>query len=344
MTIDEVIRLIPKAENHYHIDSIAPELIWKFSQRNHVDIAVKSLADIKEYYQFSNLSEFIEKSMMAISTICTEEDFFDMVIDCAKDMQRQNIVYREAMINYTALFGCRGIPLKDMVRGLQRGIEKARQQYGVDIQIIAELDRTASADTNCSYLQELAQFLDTLPVIAVGLDMQEDGYPAHLQERAFEKAKELGLYTTAHAGEDSGAESVWDTIRSLRPDRIDHGVRAVEDQALLTHLSENGVFLTLCPDSNVCLGVYDSWENFPLPVLLSNHVRCSINSDDPPCFTYDLTGNLSRAAQTFSLSIDEVVFLVRNAFKYSFAGKKYLPMVDAWVKENLPESLLPAQE
>lgn len=334
-TLHSFLRAIPKAENHYHIDAISPALMWRFAQRNRISTPFHSLEETEAFYEFHTLGEFLNVMMQGILVVRQEEDFYDMVLDCAEDMVRQNIRYREAMFSYTACFGRQGVALETMVRGFSLGLREAKARYDVDLCFIADLDRTAPAEDNCAFLRALEPFRAELPIAAVGLDMQEAGYPAHLQQPAFRLAKELGYFTTAHAGENVGAESVADALIALGVDRIDHGIRAVEDPALLQTLRERDILLTVCPGSNLCLRIYPGWEQYPLDRLLAANVPVSINSDDPPCFRMDLTQNLIRTCERYGLSLQAAAALVRNAFAYSFSGRAHLPDFDRWVQANI---------
>lgn len=218
--------------------------------------------------------------------------------------------------------------METVLNGFLRGTQTAKNQYNLDIRFIANLDRTKPAEINCNYLRQLHSTRGDFPVIAVGLDMKEDGFPASNQKEAFALAKKLGYYITAHAGEEVGPDGIWDLIESCDVDRIDHGVRAVEDEKLMQYLAEHHILLTVCPDSNICLGVYPSWESFPLRQLLDHGVKVSINSDDPPYFQYDLTGNLIKAAETFQLTEKEIATLMTDALQWNFAGKEHLPALE----------------
>jgi adenosine deaminase len=332
--IKKFVKEIPKGENHYHIDCISPELTWKFTVRNNLNMPFKSLEETKKFYQYDNLDAFINILLQAIATIRTRDDFRDMVIDCAQDMKAQNIIYREAMFDYTACYGSRGISLDEMMEGFIEGLAVVKETYGVDIRFIANLDRTSSAKENFSFLKELISYREKLPLVAVGLDMQEIGYPAHEQEEIFAYAKANGFYLTAHAGEDEGAESVIDALDSLRLDRIDHGVRAAEDEKLLQRLAREKILLTLCPDSNIKLGVYPSWEDFPILKLLEAGCIVSINSDDPPCFPRNLTGNLTKLAETFGFGKREIGQFILNSFKYNFCGQEHIQTVETWLNNR----------
>ncbi|AWV34614.1 adenosine deaminase family protein [Paenibacillus odorifer] len=237
-------------------------------------------------------NEFITVVLTAISSIQTENDFADMVFECAREMVEQNIIYREAMFDYTACYGRRGIPLKTVMNGFAKGLKLAKQKFNnIDIRFIANLDRTAQVKDNCKYIQELVEYRDMISLIAVGMDMQELGHSAHRQAEAFAVAKENGFFITGHVGEEVGPEGIWDAIQSIPFDRIDHGVRAVEDEKLLEWLAVKKILLTLCPASNISLEVYLLWDKYPIKKLIDNEVKVCINSDDPPCFHYDQQEN-----------------------------------------------------
>ncbi|MDO4648147.1 MAG: adenosine deaminase [Eubacteriales bacterium] len=332
--IEELIRAIPKAENHYHLDAISAELMWKFANRNHVEIPYQSLEEVKQVYKYQSLEEFVNVYLIACSTIMTEEDIYDMVIDCAQAMKEQNIVYREAMFDYPACFGSRGIPFSVIASGLEKGLKAAKEEFGADIRLIANLDRMSDVTVNLEYLHEMVNYLDRLPIIAVGLDNAENGFPAHNQTEAFAFAKEHGLFLTAHAGEDCGAESVRDAMESLKLDRIDHGIRAMEDDDLMEILAEREILCTVCPESNIVLGAASSWEVLPIRRFMDQGIRFSISSDDPPFFSMDMAGNIIKIAEVFELSEVEIRELILNSFRYNFAGQEYLPLVESWISEN----------
>lgn len=305
----------------------------KFAKRNQVNLGVAD-DKIAEYYRdFSNLSEFIEKSLWANQVIQTKTDFSDMVYACAEDMARQNIIYRECMFNYTACYGARGILLNTVLDGFRDGLARVNKDYpNLDIRFIANLDRTATVQKNLNYLKELINNLQEFPLIAIGMDMQELGYPASNQAPVFQWAMNNGFKLTGHSGEEVGAESIWNVLENCNLDRIDHGVRAIEDTRLLDYLSQNKVLLTLCPESNVRLGVFRNWNQFPLKLLLSSGVKICINSDDPGIFNSSLTDNLLKCLEEFSLTEEEVKKLLLNPFKYNFNGQEYLNRINTWLE------------
>lgn len=319
MTTEDTIRDLPKAELHYHIDCISPELCWKFSQRNRIEMPFSSLDECRSFYRYNDLEGFIRVVLTAVTAIRTAEDILDLVVDCAEDMMRQNITYREAMFDYMACFAPRDIALETVISGFERGLEVVREQYPeLTIVFIANIDRTKSPSDNLRFLEELSQYRSRIPIVAIGLDSQESGFPAYLQEPVFVRAKELGFYLTAHAGEDAGPASIWDTLCSLHVDRIDHGVRAVEDEELMDYLAKHQIPLTLCPASNISLSVCPDWESFPIQKFLDRGVQVCINSDDPPYFGYDLVGNLMQLVEVGVVTEDMIPTLIKNSFENRF--------------------------
>lgn len=333
--LKEFIQACPKAEVHYHIDCISKELFIKFANRNGMELPFSNEEEMNAFYDFRSLEGFLKAMLLSIDAIQKEEDFVEMVVECAADMKRQNIIYREAMFDYTGCYGRRGISLDTVITGFAKGLKIAKEQFGeVDIRFIANLDRTNDVNANCAYLQELVKYKAVLPIIAVGMDMAEIGYPARNQKKAFELARSYGFHLTGHNGEDLGAQSVWEALDTLGLERVDHGVRSVEDSRLLKYLADRQIMLTLCPDSNISLGVYPEWEKYPLRELMKSGVKICINSDDPGVLHYDLNGNFIKCTEVFKLTKEEIVELIRNSFIYNFEGKEHLNELEEWLETH----------
>lgn len=313
------INRTPKAELHYHLDCISAELCWRFTNRNHLSMPFQTEEECKALYRFTDFRGFARVVGTAIASVRTEEDVFDLVVACAEDMTRQNIVYREAMFDYPACFSRRGIEFSTVVSGLEQGLSYVRRNYPqLELCFIANMDRTALAEDNLAFLGQLAKARGRIPVMAIGLDNQESGYPAYRQEAVFKRAREMGFFLTAHAGETEGPSSIWDTLCSLKVDRLDHGIRAAESAELMDYLAYKGILLTLCPDSNISLGIYQGWEAYPLRTLLEHGVKVCINSDDPPYYHYDLNGNLGRLLSEGMATEAELGQMLQNAFDGRF--------------------------
>ena len=201
------------------------------------------------------------------------------------------------------------------------GREKARQMDGGEMWFIADIDRTIDPQDGVQTVEMAYASRDVAGIIGVGLDSQEIDYPARRQKPAYDRAKELGLHRVAHAGEDVGPESVWDALESLEVERIDHGVRSIDDPKLVKLLVERQIPLTVCPLSNIELKVYPNLAAHPVKRLRDAGVLVTLNSDDPPMFHCDVLDNYFAVTDTFGLSLEEVEDFVRNSFRATFQAQ-----------------------
>jgi adenosine deaminase len=330
----ELIREIPKAEQHVHIDSIWPEFLMRLAERNRVEPPFDDIEGAEQAYwtRYDTLEEFLDFWVFTMQVLQTEEDYADLLIEAARDAQEQNIIYREGMFTYAGAHESRGIPLEVVMSGFSAGLAEVNKSYDVDLQLIAEIDRTIDPSRAVEFVEVLEKYRDQVPIIAIGLDMQEEGYPGSRFVEAFQLANEHGYYTTAHCGE-TGPEDIWITLESLPLDRLDHGVLCVEDDALVQEILDRGIPMTVCPQSNVVIAQFPTMESHPTHEMMKRGLNISINSDDPP-FLHgsNLIDNYLEIARAFELTTAEIVGLVRNGFASSFKGAKYLERVDAWLE------------
>lgn len=319
MELREFIKGMPKAENHLHFDgSTYPASVIELSKRNNVKLPFSTIAEAEESYKFNNLGDFIKTVNMVCSVIVTAEDFKYLTLEIARDAHEQNICYRDVMLS-CAYHEKRGIPFAVMMKGFIAGREEAMGKYGVYLAAIPEIDRTISPDESLEFIDRMIEFKDAAKIVAIGLDGPESGFPAHVHAAAFARAKELGLKLTAHAGEDYGPVSISDALDYLKVDRIDHGIRAIEDSVLVKRLAEEKILLTICPLSNVGLKVYPDLQSHSFKRLLDAGVPVTVNSDDPPFFQGNLIDNYVAVVEAFDLSIDELYEIAKNSFVYSYA-------------------------
>ena len=319
--LKKLIQKLPKAENHLHFEgAVEPTTLLALAERNKIKLPFSDVEGAKKLYDFNSLNHFLEAFALACSTLCTAEDFASVALDLGADSQRQGIVYRELMFTY-AYHQRRDIPLEVVLEGLIEGRRKVKERYGVEFRYIADIDRTISPEASLAYVERLAEYKDKARIVAIGLDSQEFGYPAALHQAAYKRASELGFHLTAHAGEDVGPESVWDAVQNLKVDRIDHGVRSVEDPKLVELLKQKQIPLTVCPLSNVDLKVYPSLDKHPVKEMLDLGLLVSLNSDDPPFFHSDLLDNYVGVTDTFNLSADEISALAVNGYRASYLSE-----------------------
>ena len=237
-------------------------------------------------------------------------------VEFGADAARQNITYREVFFSYEAHRN-RGIPWETVIEGIAAGRAQIKERYGVEMWFIADMDRTADPEASLQMVELAQHSRNKAGIIGVGMDSKEAYHPASRHQIGFERAKELGLRLVAHAGEDAGAESVWDAL-SMGVERIDHGVRSIEDNKLLQRLVEMQIPLTVCPVSNVQLKIFPNMASHPIKQLMDAGVFVTINSDDPPMFHADVVDNYLQVADTFNLTVDDVEKLARNSFIAAF--------------------------
>jgi len=303
MTLQEFISGMPKAENHIHQDgATSPESALYLAERHGMTLPFSTPEEAAQRFQYRNLGDFIRMIDATNAVIQDEEDIAYLVTELGRDAATQNIRYREVMLSCD-FHERTGISLDAQMRGFIQGREAAKTQFGVEFACIPELDRTSPP---------------------------EAGYPAHRHKEAFRRARELGYYLTAHAGEAYGPVSIWDSLDEAGCGRIDHGVRAVEDPELVNRLARDHIFLTVCPLSNLALKVFPDMEHHSIKQLMDAGVPVSINSDDPPFFCGDLNENYEAVVRTFRLAKPELHALAKSAFTNSYAPQT---MVNGWIQE-----------
>lgn len=334
-SLQDLIRDIPKAEQHFHVDSMWPEFLMRLADRNRVVLPFDDIEGAKKAYwtRYDTLEDFLDFWLITMKVLRTEGDYADLIIEAARDAQAQNIVYRESMFTYAAAHESRGVPLEVVMRGFAAGLAEVDRSYDVDLQLIAEIDRTIEPSRSVAFVRALEQYRDELPVIAIGLDMQEDGYPAGRHLEAYRLAKELGFYTTAHTGE-TGPTDIWSALE-LPLDRIDHGVRCVEDDKLVEAILDRKLPMAVCPLSNLAIAQYATIQDHPTHQMMQRGLCISINSDDPPfIYSSNLIDNYAAITEAFSLTTADVVGLVRNGFTSSFKGARHVDRVDSWLESR----------
>jgi len=316
-----LIENMPKTELHCHLEgSIQPATLLKLAARHAIELPFSDEEGARKFYEFTSLNQFLGIFALACSTLQTAEDFETITVDLGADAARQGIPYREVFFTY-AYHDRRGIPWDEVVRGLASGRERVKKEFNVEMWFIADLDRTIDPQDGLRTVEMAHASRNQAGIIGVGLDSQEIGYPAKRQQPAFQRARQLGLHRVAHAGEDVGPESVWDAIQSLEVERIDHGVRSIDDPELVKFLAEKQIPLTVCPLSNIELKVYPSLAAHPIKKLYDAGVLVTLNSDDPPMFHCDVLDNYFGVAETFDLRREEIVQLGRNSFQAAFLSE-----------------------
>ena len=314
--IVDFINQTPKAELHLHIEgSLEPELMFKLSKRNKIEIPFKSVEEIKSAYNFTNLDSFLKIYYEGSNVLINEEDFFDLTWDYILKCKKDNIVHTEIFFDPQSHLP-RGIKFDTIINGIDKALKKAEKDYGITSKIIMCFLRHLDEDQCFDVLKEACNYKDK--IIGIGLDSSEKGNPPSKFKRLFEQAIKEEFLTVAHAGEEGPPEYIWDSLNLLKIKRVDHGVQCLNDEKLVEKLVKDQIPLTVCPLSNVKLCVFDKLENHNLKKMLDKGLRVMVNSDDPAYFGGYLNKNLIETSKALNLKIEDVKKLIENSFKSSF--------------------------
>jgi len=318
--ISDFINKTPKAELHLHIEgSLEPELMFKLSKRNKVEIPFKSVDEIKSAYNFTDLDSFLKIYYEGSNVLINEEDFFDLTWEYILRCKKDNVVHTEIFFDPQSHLP-RGISFDTVINGIHKALTRANTEFGITSKIIMCFLRHLDEEQCFEVLNHAARHKDK--IIGVGLDSSEKGNPPQKFKNLFEEAIKEGFLTVAHAGEEGPPEYIWDSLNLLKVKRIDHGVQCLKDDKLVEKLRQNNIPLTVCPLSNVKLCVFDKLENHNLKKMLHKGLRVMVNSDDPAYFGGYLNTNLIETAKALKLNLEDIKTLIQNSFKSSFLDEK----------------------
>ena len=316
--LPDLLRRMPKAELHIHIEgSLEPELIFALAQRNGVTLPYATVEALRAAYAFTDLQSFLDIYYAGASVLLHAQDFEDMAMAYFERAAADNVVHAELFFDpqtHTA----RGVSFETVITGLTRGCERARRELGLSASLILCFLRHLSEDEAFATLEQALPFRGQF--IGVGLDSSERGHPPEKFARVFARCRELGLHLVAHAGEEGPPEYIWSALDVLKVERIDHGVRCVEDPALVQRLAATRMPLTVCPLSNVKLCVYKTMAEHNLATLLDAGLCATVNSDDPAYFGGYMNQNfIETFAALPQLGARQAHQLASNSFEASFA-------------------------
>ncbi len=317
--LPQLLREMPKAELHIHIEgSLEPELIFALAQRNGVKLPYANVEALRAAYAFTNLQSFLDIYYAGASVLLHEQDFYDMAWAYLERAAADHVVHTEIFFD-PQTHTERGVPMSVVVNGLHRACTDAKQQLGVDAQLILCFLRHLSEADALKTFDEALPFKDKF--IGVGLDSSEVGHPPEKFKNVFAKAKAVGLHLVAHAGEEGPPAYIWSALDVLQVERIDHGVQATKDPALMARLAKERVPLTVCPFSNQKLCVFPDLADHNIGELLDAGLCVTINSDDPAYFGGYLNDNFVGTFAATGLSAQQAYELARNSFEASFVSE-----------------------
>ena len=312
---------MPKVELHVHLEgTLNPATLLTLARRYDVDLGIGDEQPVDSLFKYGNFTEFIETFTMCSDCLRTAADLGQAVDAYAVDLSRQGVRYAELHFNPEPHVRKRGLSFTAMLDGMNRGRMVVRHRFGVEMRWIADGVRDAesgpiSVMITVDWLTGLT-FADG--VVALGLGGDEIGHPPAQFAAAFAKARAAGLHTVAHAGETTGPETIWSSLRDLQVERIGHGVRAVDDPLLLAHLAEAGIPLEMCPTSNVRTRVVDQPTAHPFRRIDKAGVCVTVNTDDPALFGCTLTDEYRVLTRDFGYQLDDIKRISINAVEASF--------------------------
>lgn len=331
MSPAELAAHLPKAELHIHIEgSLEPELIFALAQRNGVKLPYRNVEALRAAYAFTDLQSFLDIYYAGASVLLHEADFFDMAWAYFQRAYADRVIHAELFFDpqtHTA----RGVDIGAVIGGLRRASEWAQAELGISSQLILCFLRHLSEEEAFATLEAALPYREHF--VGVGLDSSELGHPPEKFSRVFARCRELGLRTVAHAGEEGPPAYIWSALNELKVERIDHGVRCLDDTALIAELARRRTPLTVCPLSNLKLCVVKDLHDHPMKRLLDAGLCATVNSDDPAYFGGYLNANFAQTVEALGLSREEVITLARNSFEASFIDedtrRRYLARLEA---------------
>lgn len=321
---------IPTAELHLHLEgTLEPELIDALAERNGVELPWAGIDDLRSRYDFTGLQDFLDLYYANMAVLRTEEDFADLTRAYLARAAAGGVRHTEVFLDLQA-HTARGIPAEVVLRGVSGALEAAEAEHGLTAGLIVTFLRHLPGEEATAALRE-ALAVD-VPLLGVGLCSSETGSAAPFRE-AFELAAAHGLHRVAHAGEEGPAANVTEVLDVLGVERVDHGLRSLEDDALVDRLAAERVPLTLCPLSNVRLQVVDSLDGYPLRELMDRGVVVTVNSDDPAYFGGYVDDNYREVTAALGLTTDELATLAHNSVEAAFVTADRRARLDAEIEE-----------
>ncbi|ADD08092.1 adenosine deaminase [Candidatus Aciduliprofundum boonei] len=315
--VSSLINALPKAELHIHVEgTLEPVLMMSLARNNNVSIPYNSIDEIKNAYRFKNLEDFLRLYYSGLRVLKDEDDFYILTMNYLKRASENNVRHVELSFDPQA-HTRRGVRFEEVIEGIHSALKDGERKYGISWVIILSILRDLSVEDALHTLSRAEEYKDIID--AIGLDSAEVGNPPSKFKKVFEKAKTSGFHLVAHAGEEGPPSYIKEAI-DLGVERIDHGVRAIEDETLMKMLGRMRIAFTLCPLSNLKLNVVKSLKNYPIREFSKVGIRVTINSDDPAYFGGYINKNYEEVAKALNLKPKEIIEIARNSIIASFAS------------------------
>lgn len=333
---EDFIAGLPKAELHLHIEgSLEPEMMVALAERNRVPLPYADVEAVRAAYNFTSLQDFLDLYYQGMSVLQSEQDFYDLTLAYLRRVARDNVRHVEIFFDPQGHTE-RGIPFATVFEGIEKALRDGERELGITSKIILCFLRHLSAEAAMATLDEALPYKDR--IVGVGLDSSEQGHPPAKFQAVFDRARAAGFHAVAHAGEEGPPDYIWSALDDLKVERIDHGVRALEDPDLVLELAKRRTPLTVCPLSNIRLCVFDDMTAHPLKMMLDRGLIVTVNSDDPAYFGGYMNDNYIAVRQALGLTNAELALIARNSFEASFLDDatkaSYIAEVERYAKST----------
>jgi adenosine deaminase len=332
MDAEELIKALPKAEQHVHIvGSIKPKtLLWLIEEGN-LSKPFKSMKDIRRFFKYRDFPHFISVYSTLVDSITTEDQFERITYEMLEDDARCNVGYVEA--SFSAPDHVRkGLDYGQMLDAINRGVSRAHLNFGIECNIRVDLVRNYGPQAGMEVLDWIENKSDN--IVSIDLGGSEERFPAKPFALVYRRAKKLGLHLVAHAGEAAGADSIWGAVRDLEVERIGHGLSAITDPRLMDYLVARNTTVETCPTSNVRIGMIPSLERHPIRAFIERGLNVTVSTDDPAMFDTDMNNEYLQLYHRLNFTISELFKLSLNAVESSFGQQEQrIKMREAFLKK-----------
>lgn len=317
MSLQTYLRAMPKVELHVHMEgAIQPETLLTLARRNGKPLPFDTVEALREWVRFEDFPHFVEVYVAITNCLTTVADIELIAREFLAGQAAQNVVHSEVTYTPYTVWQLTGIPFTEQIAAINRARAWAEDVHGVSMALVTDIAREVTVEKGHVTADWAIEYFGR-GVDAFGLGGYEVGHPPEKHTAPYARARAAGLPSVPHAGETEGPASIWGALRELKAERIGHGVRCLEDPALVDELRARQIPLEVCPSSNVCLGVVESLEAHPLPRLIDEGLYVTINSDDPPLFDTSLNDEYVRCAEAFGFDAATMEQLSLNALRAS---------------------------
>lgn len=325
--VSDFIASLPKTEIHIHAEAtVSFDSYFALNKKYKADPSLKGPADFRKLLEMDSLGVMLKNFFYLQSLFRSSDDFLCIVSDVDAYARRNNIKYIELFVAPSMVLKAGGVDFNGIMDPLVEGFAALAARGGPDVRLLVDVSRSFGPDNAARNLSYLLGYLSGRPndrVIGIGLGGQEIGNPCIAYKSVFEAAREAGLHTVAHAGEEVGPESIRDAVVELGAERIGHGTSAIQDPSLMDLLKERAVPLEICPTSNVVTGKYvRDYPEHPIKQFLERGILATLNTDDPVLFDIELDEEYNRAADRIGLGENGAVNLLRNGIRATFMDEK----------------------